>query len=173
MQTYKILSRLSPEDVERFWAKVQKSQDCWLWQGAPNSEGYGFLWAGGRKGTNHLVHRISYEIHKGPIPDGYDIHLDHLCRVRMCVNPSHLEAVTGRVNTLRGTAPSSRNATATHCIRGHAFDPSNTRNLKSGKRECKACRRAHTVRMNMKKYNPERFAKYDAILGDLLEWLAI
>ena len=73
---------------DRFWAKVDKGIFCWDWLGG-KSNGYGRFWVEGR-----LVqaHRWAYETMVGPIPEG--LTLDHLCRVRYCVNPSHLEPVT-------------------------------------------------------------------------------
>jgi hypothetical protein len=70
---------------------------CWLWVGALTSQGYGQM-----RGMNHRVtraHRVAYELFKGPIPEG--LYIDHLCRVRCCVNPDHLEAVTQFVNMAR------------------------------------------------------------------------
>lgn len=109
---------------------------CWDWQGRPNYEGgYGRM---SLRGKQYFVHRISYTLHVGPIPDGMEI--DHLCRNRMCVNPSHLEAVTGRVNTYRGQGPSAINSRKTHCIRGHELVPGNLYKA-ANKRLCKACGR--------------------------------
>lgn len=68
---------------------------CWLWAGADNGVGYG-------KFRGKYAHRVSYEAAKGPIPDG--MHLDHLCRIRCCVNPDHLEPVTNAENARRGKA---------------------------------------------------------------------
>ena len=88
----------------RFWAKVDKTETCWLWTGG-QSAGYGRF---GFKGRPNLgAHRFAYELLVGPIPPGLD--LDHLCRVRNCVNPDHLEPVTRRENLLlRGGGPSER-----------------------------------------------------------------
>lgn len=72
---------------------------CWIWQGAPGKNGYGRMSIGDRL---QYVHRLSYEHHVGPIPDGLTI--DHLCRVRMCINPEHLEPVTFAENTRRENA---------------------------------------------------------------------
>ena len=70
---------------------------CWIWQGGLNFKGYGTMRL---KGYGRSAHRNSYEAFKGSIPEGHQI--DHLCRVRSCVNPDHLEAVEPRENTLRG-----------------------------------------------------------------------
>jgi len=72
---------------------------CWIYTGDLNRNGYGTRRV---KKRRQMVHRLIYEHFKGPIPDGYVI--DHLCRVRCCCNPDHLEAVTVKENTKRGKA---------------------------------------------------------------------
>ena len=107
---------------ERFWAKVALlSSDCWEWRGALSSKGYGNFGVGnGRTGHSH---RVAYLALIGDIPP--QLELDHLCRNRACVNPAHLEAVSGRVNNLRGTSPAALRARRTHCPRGHALRGNN------------------------------------------------
>lgn len=118
----------------RFAAKVQADEHgCWIWSGARNGGGYGSL---GRGGRTLCAHRYAYETLIGPIPAG--LHIDHLCRVRACVNPAHMEPVTSHVNMLRGIAPAALNAAKTHCKNGHAFSPDNTL-WSQGKRTCRVC----------------------------------
>ena len=112
---------------------------CWLWSGAPNSCGYGQLQVSGRPWR---AHRYIYEKLVGPIPSG--LQLDHLCRVRLCVNPAHLEPVNNRENVLRGVGRTAENARKTHCARGHEYTPENTRyQFHAGRpqRRCIICRR--------------------------------
>lgn len=126
------------EDLSsRFWRKVDKGGPggCWLWTANKNRGGYGFIKIDRR---NRSAHRVAYELSVGPIPDGLTI--DHLCRVRHCVNPAHLEVVTKRTNTLRGTSPSAVHARKTHCTHGHKFTPENTYHWRGG-RKCRACHR--------------------------------
>lgn len=119
-----------------FWRRVDKNGDggCWLWTGAKTSNGYGYL---NTDGGRRLAHRFSYESLVGPIPAG--LQLDHLCRVRHCVNPTHLEPVTQRENVLRGEGLSAANARKTHCSRGHEYTPENTYIYAEGRRHCRPC----------------------------------
>lgn len=126
-----------PTLIERFWAKVDKTGDCWLWT-AFRRRGYGRFTVNGRMVN---AHRYSFELAGGTVPDG--LVLDHLCRNRSCVNPAHLEPVTSRVNTLRGLTPAAENANKTHCKRGHEFTPDNIYRQPSRprSRSCLACLR--------------------------------
>lgn len=82
---------------DRFWAKTQENSDgCLIWTAALNNKGYGCF---SLAGTIHLAHRLSLLAATGEIPEG--LHVDHLCRVRQCVNPEHLEAVTAKENNRR------------------------------------------------------------------------
>lgn len=126
-------------DEDRFWAKVDKTDGCWLWKGQRFvSSGYGQFSVGGRA---RVAHKVAYQWLVGPVPDGLE--LDHLCRVRHCVNPSHLEAVTHQENTLRGVGPTAANALKTHCPAGHPYDEANTyvTPTRPTARYCRACTR--------------------------------
>lgn len=84
--------------LERFEAKFERkgADDCWLWTAATTHDGYGNFGSG----INVTgAHRWSYMLYVGPIPAG--LHVDHLCMVRNCVNPAHLEAVTRQENVRR------------------------------------------------------------------------
>ena len=127
---------MDADHLRRFWAKVQKTEDCWLWTAALD-QGYGrFSVAPGRAAR---APRVAYELLVGSIPA--DRQLDHLCRNRACVNPAHLELVTSRTNTLRGLGRTARNARRTHCPKGHPYSPENTLVSKDGERFCRECRR--------------------------------
>jgi len=88
-----------------------------------------------------MAHRFSYELFIGEIPKGMQI--DHLCQRPLCVNPDHMEAVSGIANLLRGNGRGAINARKTHCAKGHPFDESNTYLIPNGTgRACLMCRKA-------------------------------
>lgn len=128
----------------RFTAKMQRTATCWLWTGATQSSGYGSF---GIDGKTHLAHRLAYELFIGPIGDGLAI--NHLCGVKKCVNPDHLEAVTAAENNAHaratGLAPyptlAATNAAKTKCPAGHAYTGNNVYTYPSGARRCRACKR--------------------------------
>ena len=125
---------LTEERVAHFWARIDKSGECWTWKLTPTRGGYGRLgiWQDGRNVAHVLAHRISFYLHHGYLTEGLVI--DHLCRNRLCVRPEHLEEVAPVENTRRGAA------SRTHCSKGHAFDGQNTyRHPTRGTRHCRAC----------------------------------
>ena len=154
---------------DRFWSKVDCSggaKACWLWTAGQNGNGYGYFHLNGR---HVLAHRVAYELLVGPLPqwNGHkppEIQLDHICRVRHCVNPAHLELVTSSENVRRGKLPEKtekRNAAVTHCPKGHEYTPANTRvawQLAGGRmvhsRKCRECHRASEYKRKAAKRTP-------------------
>lgn len=141
-----IYSKISPEP----------NTGCWIWEGAISDTGYGnaSVVIDGKRVTKN-VHRLLYEIEKGPIAK--KLQIDHLCRNRWCVNPDHLEPVTSRENNLRGIGPqrlAERNLFKTHCPRGHAYSDKNlyAYNGKNGRkwRGCCECRRVNVRKFRAK-----------------------
>jgi len=136
----------SDATAQRFFAKVNihgpivrpELGQCWLWT-AFCDNGYGKFQF--RRGTRR-AHLWLYKIVVGDVPEG--LQLDHLCRNRSCVNPSHLEPVTRSVNVLRGVGPSLARAiqlSKTHCPKGHEYSGNNLFVRTDGRRECRTCMR--------------------------------
>lgn len=136
--------------IDRLMEKREISPSgCWLFTGALHPNGYASTTLG-RRNKRDYAHRIAYRILIGEIPEGKD--LDHLCRVRNCFNPEHLEPVTRQMNTRRGLAPQmlgALNGEKTHCVNGHPFDEENTYNRPTGGRSCKTCTRERATAERM------------------------
>lgn len=130
-----------PTVLERFesFCAPEPNSGCWLWTGGLRMDGYARFWDG-----RQIVrgHRWAFERLVGPVPAG--LVLDHKCRIRSCVNPAHLEAVTQRENLRRGEGPPGTNCRRTHCRYGHEFTVDNTR-IRQGPygtmRVCRECDR--------------------------------
>ena len=152
----------------RFWNKVRISEEptgrevgpCWLWIGSVGvRDGYVRWTVGSRKDGSKrpvLTHRSAYEALVAPV--AADLQLDHLCRVRACCNPAHLEPVTPVVNTRRGVTGQVRSDACkaiTHCPAGHPYDEANTYIVSHPggykTRQCKACTRSRTKEWRAKK----------------------
>lgn len=125
---------------QRFEAKYtpEPNTGCWLWTAAINATGYGIMAVPGR--STQLAHRIAWELFRSPIPDGLVI--DHLCRVRCCVNPDHFRLVPPAINSVENSlSVSARNAAKQRCPR---CDGSFESREEGGRvvRRCMACYRA-------------------------------
>jgi len=126
-------------ELQRFHDSIQPVTEsgCWVWMGHCH-KGYGYFrtsptWKWMR------AHRYSYNLYKGQIPDGKC--LDHLCRVRCCVNPDHLEPVSNKENLMRGNSLSAMNSRKTHCIRGHELRGDNVKIISTPRKTMRVCLR--------------------------------
>jgi hypothetical protein len=119
-------------------AMPEPNSGCWLWLGSVCADGYGKF----NVAPETLAHRFSYVLHHGHIPTGTEV--DHKCRVRSCVNPDHLQAISHASNVRRGDFKTNhRNRVKTHCKRGHPLAGNNLvvevwRGLTM--RKCRTCR---------------------------------
>ena len=132
------IEQLSLTKLQKYYkislTRFYNQTPCWEWTGGV-SKNYGRIRVNGAN-KQIAAHTYSYMLFKG------DLHgniIDHLCRNTLCVNPEHLEAVSIRENTLRGTGPSALNSVKTHCPQGHVYNNQNTLVDKYGKRSCRLC----------------------------------
>lgn len=127
--------------LEKFMEKVDRNHPsgCWQWTGSKDSWGYGQIRIVSSSGGSKIrgAHRISFELFKGEIPDGYFV--CHTCDNPRCVNPDHLFLGT-QTDNMQDRLRKGRNpfANKTHCKNGHEFTEENTIHYKSG-RSCRTC----------------------------------
>jgi len=143
--------------MDRFFSKIDvlPGNDCLLWTGKPN-QGYGRI---SFHGKLWMAHRWIYEKATGETLTP-EMCIDHMCRVRNCVNPAHLQLLTKGGNAIvNSISPTALNKEKTHCIHGHEFTPENLlpSSVRKGVRKCRAC----FNKLRMKRYyaNP---AKHNA-----------
>ena len=118
--------------VSQFWQQVEQTPNCWLWHGRMARDYGQICFRDHSIQYRVMAHRFAYTILRGPIPNGLTI--DHLCRNKVCVNPTHMEIVTLRENSIRAT-PYTRTLKLV-CIRGHSMTGLK---LVKGKRRCRPC----------------------------------
>lgn len=147
-----------------FWSQVEKTDSCWLWIGHRAKTGYGvFDITRRRTRFRWRAHRLSWLLTNDRDPV---LVLDHLCRVKHCVNPAHLEDVTDKINVLRGEGLCAANARKTHCKYGHPLSGPNMYVMTMGRkreRRCKAC----DSKRRKRRYERERAALMAARQGKL------
>lgn len=139
-------------DLPATFASKTRQTNCTVWIGATNSKGYGLI---SLNGVAKLAHRVAYEAEYGDIPEGHVI--DHLCRVRNCVNPMHLQAVTIGENNRRGRAAITLTV-GDICINGHRLNEGDVYDRPSGGTECRHCRRASKHRVDRGRPTVQRSA---------------
>jgi hypothetical protein len=145
---------------DRVTSRVTKTDTCWLWTGPLQHNGYGSVkWKKGDKWGHARAHRLFYEAMVGPIPEGLEV--DHVCKVRHCVNPDHLRVVTHQENILTRDNPVRR----TSCRRGHPYTEDSiywktNSNGERTTRACKVCAR-------------ERYARESEALGRAVRTRAV
>ena len=135
-------------DYQYFASRINKTDTCWLWTSNLSQKGYGRFM---RKNNRMKAHRWAYEHFIGPIPEGLTI--DHLCKVKSCVNPKHLEAVTNEENIMRYHKGRQdlydwENGS---CKNGHSLSIVGFRERPKKGRECMGCRKEQSKRSYMKK----------------------
>jgi hypothetical protein len=111
--------QLTGPELERFWAKVEKSADCWEWTaGLTKNGGYGQFTIKRGKNIVYVAHRLAYVLAKGD--PGAGKQLDHICHNRRCVNPDHLRPVDHKQNSENHQGPTRKNTSGVRGVYWHA-----------------------------------------------------
>lgn len=148
---------LTTKDLIRIFSKIEisttlfyKGDPCWIWIAGKDKDGYGL---GKFQQKQHRIHRLLYQVFVEPIPRALEC--DHLCRVRHCVNPIHIEPVTPRENQSRSPISiTTINTQKTHCIRGHLLGGDNVY-PSTGDRSCVICHKM-LVRRRLDRINEQQ-----------------
>lgn len=109
---------------------------CWVWVAGKDRDGYGRF---GMDGKTMAAHRASWLLFVGELPSYPEKEIDHLCRQRDCVNPSHLRAVSHNENCEGIRTFADINREKTHCAKGHPLTKDNVYPRKHGHRTCRTC----------------------------------
>lgn len=141
-----------PTMSDLWWliSKVRMNSEtgCWEWTASKQPNGYGI---GRRWGRALGAHRIAWVLAGGRLNEWPREHIDHLCRVRHCVNPAHMELVEARENIRRGVSKVAVQIAQTHCVHGHPFSGDNLFYDVVGRRKCRECSRS-----NQRRYDAAR-----------------
>jgi hypothetical protein len=146
-------------DIERFMARIKEDSGCWIWIAKVDEDGYGRFYT---RGKMHIASRVSWCLFNkvDSIPEGMMI--DHICRVRRCVNPSHLRLVTPRQNALENSCGvTAVKALMTHCDKGHELSGENLLHCALPSRICRTCfpERLKIYRMRTRLKYPEKYER--------------
>ena len=145
---FNVIPEISDKSMIRFLSKIKVDDDhfCWEFKGTISPYGYGVFSIGGKI---YMAHRVSWSVFENN-PDPILL-IDHQCKNRKCVNPSHLRLVNEKTNTLENSNSTAYfNSLKTHCPKGHEYTPENIY-MNYGSRRCATCTKARTARDKARK----------------------